>query len=122
MSVLQIQTAELPKGDFEPMPIEPSWVIEGNPTARGMVLLQSADKKVSCGAWECTAGKFQWIFGWDEFVQIQEGEAQIRDETGRTVTLRRGDLAFFPVGMKTFWHVPNYVRKVFTVRTAEPLG
>ncbi len=121
MSALAIQSATLPQGDFGPFPIDPAWIIEGTPTARGNVFLQSADKKISYGGWECTAGKFQWVFGWDEFVHIQEGEATIQEEGGKTVTLRRGDLAHFPKGMKTVWTVPNFVRKVFTLRTDEPL-
>ena len=121
MPALAIQSTTLPHTDFGPFPITPEWIIEGTPTARGNVFLQSADKKVSCGGWECTAGKFHWNFAWDEFVHIIEGEVVIQEEGGKTVTLRRGDLAHFPQGMKSVWTVPNYVRKVFTLRTVEPL-
>jgi uncharacterized cupin superfamily protein len=121
MPALAIQSHPLPREDFGPFPIDPDWIIEGTTTARGNVFLQSADKKISYGGWECTAGKFQWIFGWDEFVHIQEGEVTIQEEGGKTVTLRRGDLAHFPKGLKTVWTVPNFVRKVFTLRTDEPL-
>jgi hypothetical protein len=121
MSSLEIQSVTLPQGDFGPFPIDSAWIIEGDPIARGNVFLQSADKKISFGGWECTAGKFQWIFSWDEFVHIIEGEVTIREENGKTITLRRGDLAHFPKGLKTVWHVPNYVRKVFTLRTDQPL-
>lgn len=116
-----ILTAPLPLGQLGPMPINPEWIIEGHPVASGTVLMQSDDKKLSYGAWECTAGKFQWIFSWDEFVHIQEGEVTIQEAGGATHTLRRGDLAHFPIGLKTVWHVPHYVRKVFTLRTPEPL-
>jgi uncharacterized cupin superfamily protein len=54
-------------------------------------------------------------------VHIQEGEVTIQEEGAKTVTLRRGDLAHFPKGLKTVWTVPNFVRKVFTLRTDEPL-
>ena len=103
-----------------PMPIEPSWVLEGQPEARGTVLLQTGDQCVSSGFWECTAGRFQWIFGWDEFVHVLEGEATIAQEGGETITLRAGDCAHFPLGAKTVWHVPKFVRKVFTLRTPQP--
>lgn len=108
------------EGALPAMPIEPSWILEGTPTARGTVLLQSADKCVSSGLWECTAGRFNWEFGWDEFVQVLEGEATISQEGGETITLRAGDHAHFPLGAKTEWVVPEYVRKVFTLRTPEP--
>jgi uncharacterized cupin superfamily protein len=117
-----ILTTPLPLGELSSMPIDPDWIIEGTPTASGTILMQTEDKKMSYGVWECTAGQFQWIFSWDEFVHIQEGEVTIREEGGRTLTLRRGDLAHFPLGLKTYWHVPHYVRKVFTLRTPEPLG
>lgn len=115
-----IPTATFPQGPLAPMPINPDWITEGTPTARGSVLLQSQDQLLSAGWWECTAGKFQWIFGWDEFVHIIEGEVTIREEGGATHTLKPGDTAHFPLGLKTYWHVPVYVKKFFTLRTPEP--
>lgn len=121
MSALMIQVVSRMSGDLPDMPIEPSWILEGTPRARGKVLLQSADRKVSSGLWDCSAGRFQWTFGWDEFVHILEGEVTIAQQGGPTVTLKPGDAAHFPVGLKTEWLVPRYVKKVFTVRTSEPL-
>jgi len=121
MSTLAIQVATKLTSELPDMPIEPSWILEGSPRARGKVLLQSADRKVSSGLWDCSAGRFQWTFGWDEFVHILEGEVTISQQGGPTLTLKPGDVAHFPVGLKTEWLVPKYVRKVFTVRTAEPL-
>ncbi len=86
------------------------------------MLLQSEDKLVSSGIWDCSAGKFQWIFGWDEFVHVLEGEVTIAEEGGDTYTLRAGDSAHFPIGLKSIWTVPDYVRKVFTIRTPEPFN
>jgi uncharacterized cupin superfamily protein len=120
MSSLAIQLASKVSGDLPDMPIEPSWILEGSPRARGKVLAQSADRKVSSGLWDCSAGRFQWTFGWDEFVYILEGEVTIAQQGGPTLTLKAGDIAHFPLGLKTEWLVPKYVRKVFTVRTPEP--
>ena len=86
------------------------------------MLLQSADKLVSSGLWECTAGRFNWTFEWDEFVHVLEGEVTISEDGGDTYTLRAGDFAHFPIGLKTEWHVPKYVKKVFTLRTPEALN
>lgn len=121
MSALSIQMVPRVTGELPDMPIEPSWILEGTPRARGKVLLQSDDRKVSSGLWECTAGRFHWTFGWDEFVHVLEGEVTIAQEGGATVTLKPGDVGHFPLGLKTEWLVPRYVRKVFTVRTPEPL-
>ena len=68
-----IPTAPTPL-ELPPMPIDPAWIQEGTPTARGTVLTQSKDKLLSSGFWSCTAGKFKWVFSWDEFVHILEGE------------------------------------------------
>lgn len=122
MNVLSLHMVPRVTGELPDMPIEPSWILEGTPRARGKVLLQSDDQKVSSGLWECTAGRFQWTFGWDEFVHVLEGEVTISQEGGATVTLKPGDVAHFPLGLKTEWLVPRYVRKVFTVRTPEPLA
>ncbi len=120
MTVLNIQTAAATAGDLPDMPIQPEWILDGTPEARGTVLIQSADKLVSHGLWSCTAGRFNWTFSWDEFVYILEGEVTIREEGGATHTLGAGDSAHFPIGLKTEWSVPRFVKKVFTLRTPEP--
>ena len=122
MSQPQIPSAHAPTGELPPMPIEPSWIQEGAPAARGVVLIQSKDKLLSGGFWSCTAGKFKWVFSWDEFVHILEGEVTIREEGGPTHTLRAGDVAHFPRGLTTYWHVPRFVKKYFTLRTPEPFN
>ena len=121
MATLTLQAAAAVDGQLPDMPIEPSWIKEGNPVARGTVLTQSDDKRVSSGLWSCEPGKFEWTFGWDEFVHLLEGEVEItEDGTDNTVTLGPGDMAHFPLGMKTHWHVRKAVRKFFVVRTPEP--
>ena len=116
-----IPTAHTPL-ELPSMPIDPAWIQEGTPTARGTVLTQSKDKLLSSGFWSCTAGKFKWVFSWDEFVHILEGEVTIREEGGTAHTLKAGDVAHFPRGLTTHWHVPKFVRKFFTLRTPEPFN
>ena len=119
---MPILTAPPPKAPLPDMPIEPTWIKEGKPTARGVILMQSADRKVASGQWSCEPGKFEWTFSWDEFVHVFEGEVDITDlDTGKTVTLRGGDMAHFSLGMKTLWHVRKKVRKFFVIRTPQPL-
>jgi uncharacterized cupin superfamily protein len=120
MSELAIQSAEAITGELPDMPIEPSWIQEGTPVARGTVLVQSADKMLSSGLWSCTAGKFRWEFGWDEFVHVLEGGATITEEGGAVHTLGPGDTAHFPRGLVAHWHVTDHIRKAFTIRTPEP--
>jgi len=121
MATLTLQAAPAVAGQLPDMLIEPSWIKEGNPVARGTILTQSNDKRVSSGLWSCEPGKFEWTFIWDEFVHLLEGEVEItEDGTDNTVTLGPGDMAHFPLGMKTHWHVRKAVRKFFVIRTPEP--
>ena len=77
MTIQRLQTVSAVAGELPEMPIEPSWIKEGNPVARGTVVTQSEDKKVSSGLWTCEPGKFEWNFSWDEFVHLLEGEVEM---------------------------------------------
>ena len=116
-----ILTAESPTGTLPDMPIDAVFIKDGNPVARGSVLTQSADKKVSSGLWTCEPGKFDWTYEWDEFVHVLEGEVTITEDGGTSYTLRPGDMAHFPLGLNTHWHVTKAVKKFFVLRTPEPL-
>ncbi|MCH2211837.1 MAG: cupin domain-containing protein [Fuerstiella sp.] len=123
MSTLSLQVASGVRDELPDMPIPPSLIVEGNPVARGAVLTQSEDRKISSGIWSCEPGKFEWTYDWDEFIHVLEGEVEITaDETERIILLRSGDTAHFPLGMKAQWHVKKRVRKFFVIRTPEPFA
>ena len=103
-------------------PIAPEQIVEGNPVAKIWIAAQSADLKVTQGVWDCTKGKFNWDYTWDEFVMALEGEATITPEGGSSITLREGDFVHLPLGAKMQWHVPKYFKKTFVIRTEEPLS
>jgi uncharacterized cupin superfamily protein len=107
--------------ELGPMPLPADWVLEGTPAPRGKVILKGPDRRQFAGIWECPAGRFRYEFAYSETVRILEGEATITDETGQSRTFTAGDLAHFPIGLKTTWHVPRYVKKVFFILTAEPV-
>lgn len=118
---LKLQQAAVP-AQLPAMPIEPvEWIKEGNPEARGAVLNQSADKRLSSGIWSCTPGKFEWRYTWDEFVQVLEGEVVITEDGGESYTLKPGDCVHFPKGLHAHWNVVKTVRKFFVLSTDEPL-
>ncbi len=104
--------------DFE---IPREQILEGNPVAKIWINAQSADKTVTQGVWQCTAGRFTWEHEGDDFVMLLEGEVVVTDEGGDVHTLRAGDFGFFPNGMKTTWQVDQFLKKTFTLRTAGPL-
>lgn len=76
---------------------------------------------MSGGYWQCSEGKFEWTFGWDEFAHVFEGRVAIEEDGGDSYTLGPGDTVHFPAGLKTHWHVMEPVRKYFVIRTADPL-
>ncbi len=116
-----IQTGSTARVDFEPTPLPTAWIKEGAPMARSIPLARAEDNNLSCGLWDCQAGKFTFIYGCDEIVHILEGEAMI-EESGATYTLKAGDVAFFPEGLETVWTVPKYVKKFAIFRSVrEPL-
>ena len=73
------------------------------------------------GVWDCTAGKFTWNYTWDEFVFILEGEATVIEQGGESKTFKAGDHVNFPAGLSATWHIPEYIKKTFVLRTPEPL-
>lgn len=93
-------------------PIEPSWVLEGQPHARSGCHSTNTDGWAATHVWECSGGRFRWFFGVEETVLILEGEVQVTDAQGRVQWLVPGVVAYFPSGTWWEWHVPQHVRKL----------
>ncbi len=72
MSRTLIETGNLVV-NLKPSPIEPSWIIEGNPVAQSCALSHSADGVASTIVWECSEGKFNWYYDFDETILVLEG-------------------------------------------------
>lgn len=106
--------------ELQPAPIEPSWVLAGDPQARCVEHHASADGDSITAVWDCTAGTFRWRFGWDETVVILEGEVHVTAQDGTERRLVAGDMAYFRAGSEADWHVENYVRKVAFLRRPMP--
>jgi len=104
---------------FWPLPVD--WVEQGNPTASGAVLSKSDDSRVVRGVWECTPGKFRWNFTYDETVIVVKGRATVELESGETISLNPGDMAFFGRGQWSTWTIHEPLRKAFHADSPEPL-
>jgi uncharacterized protein len=105
---------------LNPSPIYPEWVIEGNPIARNRVLSSSADGTASTLIWDCTAGRFNWIYDVDETIYVIEGGVVVKDLGGVARRLSAGDTIFFPAGARAEWHVEDYIRKIAFCRAPLP--
>ena len=102
-------------------PIPADWVIEGSPQARSRRLSTSPDTTSSTMVWTCTPGKFHWHYNVDETLYILEGEVFVTDEKDEVRRLGPGDLAFFPAGSDSVWHVTKDVRKIAFCRQSMPV-
>lgn len=102
-----------------PLPVE--WVLSGDPAPAGTVLSRSDDSRIIRGVWECTPGTFKWVFSYDETLVVVEGRASVELDTGDTIELEPGVLAFFGRGHEATWTVHETLRKAFHADSPEPL-
>ncbi len=109
-----------PNAQLKSSPINPAWILEGQPAARNALLSTSDDTTACTILWDCTAGKFNWHYDFDETVHIVEGSVTVSSDSTPPKRLVAGDVAFFPVGTKAHWHVETYVRKVAFCRRVLP--
>ena len=108
--------------ELKPSPIEPSWIIEGNPETRLHRLSTSRDRVATTVIWSCTKGKFNWHYDSDETAIILEGSMLLESED---VPLKRygvGDVIYFRGGAHAKWHVESYVKKIAFCRQTSPIG
>ena len=120
MSRALIETANLAV-NLTPRPIEPSWIIEGNPLAQSSVLSQSADGLASTIVWQCSAGKFNWYYDFDETILILEGAIVLKNDTMPPTRYGPGDVIFFNDGAHAKWHIEDHVRKLAFCRKTHPV-
>ena len=120
MSRALIETANLVV-NLMPRPIEPSWIIEGNPVAQCSVLSKSADGLASTMVWQCSEGKFNWYYDFDETILILEGSIVLENDAMRPTRYGPGDVIFFRDGAHARWHVEGHVKKLAFCRKTQPV-
>lgn len=108
--------------DLKPSPIEPSWILEGNPEARSHVLSTSACGTTTTLIWSCTEGKFNWYYDVDETIMILEGSIVLESEGKPPRRYGVGDVILFRDGARVKWHVERPVKKIAFFRQTLPLG
>ncbi|MBR0902168.1 cupin domain-containing protein [Bradyrhizobium liaoningense] len=107
--------------DLELRPIEPSWVIEGNPVSRSRVLSTSADGTAQTIIWQCTEGRFNWYYDIDETIMIMEGSIVLESDGMPPKRYGPGDVIFFRDGAHAKWHVEGHVKKIAFCRKTNPV-
>ena len=106
--------------DLELRPIEPSWIIEGNPVSHSQILSTSADGTASTIIWSCTEGRFNWYYDFDETILILEGSIVLESDGLAPTRYGPGDVVFFKDGAHAKWHVEGHVRKLAFCRKTQP--
>jgi uncharacterized protein len=107
--------------DLTPSPIDPSWIIEGNPAAQSSLLSKSADGQAWTVVWQCSEGKFNWYYDLDETILILEGSIVLENDAMRPTRYGPGDVIFFKHGAHAKWHVEGRVRKLAFCRKTQPV-
>lgn len=102
-------------------PIEPSWILEGKPTATSCALSRSADGTATTLIWHCSEGKFNWYYDFDETILILEGSIVLESDNLRPTRYGPGDVIFFKNGAHAKWHVEGHVKKLAFCRKTQPL-
>ena len=97
-------------------------VVSGDPKGTGKVTFQTTDKRVSGGVWGCSPGTWDIAFGWDEMSYLLEGEVVIEQDGQQPITIRPGDFLNCPKGTKSRWIIKKACKKVFVLRSTEPMG
>lgn len=105
---------------FASNPIRPEWILEGKPVARLQLLSSSPDGTASTYFWDCTAGRFNWFYSFDETFHILEGAVSLKGPSGTSRRVVAGDTVFFPAGSSAEWTVDQYIRKLAFCRTPLP--
>jgi uncharacterized cupin superfamily protein len=105
---------------FIASPIQASWILAGQPVARVALLSSSADGAASTYYWDCTAGRFNWYYSFDETLHILEGSVTLKSPSGSSRLVVAGDTIFFPAGAQAEWTVDKYIRKLAFCRTPLP--
>ncbi|MBZ9935985.1 cupin domain-containing protein [Mesorhizobium sp. BR1-1-16] len=104
--------------DWRPAPINPSWIIAGDPVAHYIPIGVGEDGYSSLSLWRCTEGSFRWTFGWEESVYITGGVVEIVAADGQTDVLEAGSVALFQAGSTSVWTVRQPVQKMAVCRRA----
>ena len=112
--------ASTTEAELTPVPIPADWVIEGTPQVRSKLLTKTSDRAAAAIVWACSAGRFHWHYDVDEFLHIMSGEVFVTDEKGNVRRLGPGDMAFFPAGGHSIWHVTQEIKKLAICKQPMP--
>jgi uncharacterized cupin superfamily protein len=101
-------------------PINPDWIIAGNPQAKSIRLAQSRDAECFTVLWECSEGQFRWNYAFDETIYFLRGSVTFDDGSGVPRRAGPGDVVYFSKGASVVWTVQSPIRKLAVCRKVLP--
>jgi uncharacterized cupin superfamily protein len=79
----------------------------------------SIDETPQAAIWRVLPGsapeEFPYEFHGNELMHVLEGVLEVAVEGGETVTIRAGEVAYFPAGTRSIWRLTTPLRKLFMV-------
>jgi len=108
------------RAELKPWELPEDWHLEGDSSARGVVVSRSPDARLLRGIWEAQPSTFRFLFDSDETMVVLSGRMTITPDGGEPVELMPGDMAFFAAGTQTVWKVHEPMRKAFHAASTEP--
>lgn len=100
---------------FEPDPIDPEQVIEGDPEAFDLPMAETETGSEVAGFWMCTPGTFSDTEEEESFLVLR-GHAEVELADGTRLALGPGDTHSFRAGEKTIWKVTQPLVKSYWAR------
>ena len=77
----------------------------------------SIDETPQAAIWRVLPGsapeEFPYEFHGNELMHVLEGVLEVAVEGGETVTIRAGEVAYFPAGTRSTWRLTTPLRKLF---------
>ncbi len=65
--------------------------------------------------WTKEVSEFPWTYDGEETCLFLEGEVTVTPDGGEPVTMGKGDLVTFPMGMSCHWNITKPVRKHYII-------
>jgi uncharacterized cupin superfamily protein len=76
----------------------------------------SSESRLDVSLWRSGPGTYDYFFEGDEAFHVVEGAATVElSETGETIELRPGDVAYFRAGTKSVWTITEPFKKFVVI-------
>ncbi|MBD8596898.1 cupin domain-containing protein [Pseudomonas sp. W2Oct36] len=90
-------------------------ILKGEPNQTVYNHYNSPCGQLNAGVWEGEVGQWKVNYTEHEYCEIVQGVSVLRDEAGKSKTLRAGDRFVIPAGFKGTWEVLEACRKIYVV-------